>query len=84
VTAVRDTSAGAQGLRSVPSSLMFWPTGEDVRILDAELRPGESDTDVLRRALRALERRSWRGQAYADMQRIAEVGDDLGDEPDEW
>jgi antitoxin ParD1/3/4 len=62
----------------------FRPTPEDQRILDAATAGGESTTDVIRRALRLLDREAWRHQAFADMERIAASGEDLSTEPDAW
>ncbi|XVV35018.1 hypothetical protein ACQPXT_13620 [Streptomyces sp. CA-100214] len=63
-------------------SIGFRPTEEDDELIRAHKRPDETITDVLRRALRALDRESWEQQARADMERIA--GEDLSEEPDDW
>ncbi|MFJ4632078.1 hypothetical protein [Streptomyces sp. NPDC088847] len=65
-------------------SVGFRPTEADDRIIQAYKRSGESTSDVLRRALRALERQEWQAQAHKDMERIAASGEDLSGEPDEW
>ena len=65
-------------------SIGFRPTAEDNEIIQAHKRPDESTSDVLRRALRALERERWTKQAREDMERIAASGEDLSDEPDDW
>lgn len=65
-------------------SVGFRPTPEDTEIIRAHQRPEESTSDVLRRALRALDRERWDQEARADMERIAAAGEDLSDEPDEW
>ncbi|MEV7252573.1 hypothetical protein [Streptomyces cyaneofuscatus] len=65
-------------------SVGFRPTPEDTEIIRAHQRPDESTSDVLRRALRALDRERWEQEARADMERIATEGEDLSDEPDEW
>ncbi|MEV5007285.1 hypothetical protein [Streptomyces sp. NPDC055692] len=65
-------------------SVGFRPTAADNEIIQAHRRPEESTSDVLRRALRALDREKWRGEALKDMERIAASGEDLSEEPDDW
>ncbi|MFJ9893591.1 hypothetical protein ACIQPR_09675 [Streptomyces sp. NPDC091280] len=65
-------------------SVGFRPTEADNEIIDAHRRPGEATSDVLRRALRALDRQQWETQAREDMERIAASGEDLSEEPDDW
>ncbi|MER7739982.1 hypothetical protein ABTX34_16980 [Streptomyces sp. NPDC096538] len=65
-------------------SVGFRATPEDNEIIRAHKRPEESTSDVLRRALRALDREAWQQQARADMERIAASGEDLSEEPDDW
>ncbi|MEU9233471.1 hypothetical protein [Streptomyces subrutilus] len=65
-------------------SVGFRPTPADNEIIQAHKRPEESTSDVLRRALRALDRQKWDEQAGRDMERIAASGEDLSDEPDDW
>ncbi|MFE5541278.1 RuvA C-terminal domain-containing protein [Streptomyces sp. NPDC056519] len=65
-------------------SMGFRPTEADDKIIKAHKRPGESTSDVLRRALRALDRQTWDEQARRDMERIATSGEDLSEEPDDW
>ncbi|WP_412079402.1 hypothetical protein ACLF6K_38120 (plasmid) [Streptomyces xanthophaeus] len=65
-------------------SVGFRPTPADNEIIQAHKRPEESTSDVLRRALRALDRQKWDEQARQDMERIAATGEDLSDEPDDW
>ncbi|MEU9575391.1 hypothetical protein AB0D62_37255 [Streptomyces massasporeus] len=65
-------------------SVGFRPTAADNDIIQAHKRPDESTSDVLRRALRALDREKWQAQAREDMQRIAASEEDLSAEPDEW
>lgn len=65
-------------------SIGFRPSHEDAEIIQANKRPDESTADVLRRALRALDRERWEQQAHEDMERIAASGEDLSDEPDDW
>ncbi|MFE5523523.1 hypothetical protein ACFQ9Q_38275 [Streptomyces virginiae] len=62
----------------------FRPTQADSEIINAHKRPEESTSDVLRRALRALDRQKWDEQARQDMERLAASGEDLSDEPDDW
>ncbi|MER5871963.1 hypothetical protein [Streptomyces sp. NPDC002044] len=62
----------------------FRPTRADSEIIDAHKRPEESTSDVLRRALRALDRQKWDDQARQDMERLAASTEDLSDEPDDW
>ena len=64
------------------SSIGFRPTPEDERILAAATREGESTTDVIRRALRLLEREQWLTQAHADAQDLA--AEDLTSEDAAW
>ncbi|MCX5079007.1 hypothetical protein OG321_42185 [Streptomyces sp. NBC_00424] len=65
-------------------SVGFRPTPADNEIIQAHKRPEESTSDVLRRALRALDRQKWDDQARQDMERIAASGEDLAEEPDDW
>ncbi|MFF8265000.1 hypothetical protein [Streptomyces virginiae] len=65
-------------------SVGFRPTPADNEIIQAHKRPEESTSDVLRRALRALDRQKWDEQARRDMERITASGEDLSDEPDDW
>ncbi|MGW2672360.1 hypothetical protein ACWC5F_30455 [Streptomyces sp. NPDC001272] len=62
----------------------FRPTPADNEIIQAHKRPEESTSDVLRRALRALDRQRWDDQARLDMERIAASNEDLSEEPDDW
>lgn len=64
------------------SQVAFRPTDEDRRIIEAAKRPDEGVTDVIRRALRLLEREDWLKQARADAERLA--GEDLSGEQDAW
>ncbi|MCY0924254.1 hypothetical protein OS965_40190 [Streptomyces sp. H27-G5] len=52
-------------------SVGFRPTPADNEIIQANKRPEENTSDVLRRALRALDRQKWDDQARQDMERIA-------------
>ncbi|MGP4113301.1 hypothetical protein ACTWP5_20610 [Streptomyces sp. 4N509B] len=64
------------------ATIGFRPTEEDARIIEAATREGESTSDVIRRALRLLEREAWLMRARADAERLAE--EDLSDEADAW
>jgi hypothetical protein len=64
------------------SQVAFRPTDEDRRIIEAAKRPDEGVTDVIRRALRLLEREDWLKQARADAERLAD--EDLAAEEDAW
>ncbi len=65
-------------------SVGFRPTEADMRLIEKLKRPGEKTSDVLRRALAALDDSEWQAQARADMERIAASGENLAEEPDEW
>lgn len=60
----------------------FRPTDEDARIIQAAMREDEHTSDVIRRALRLLEREVWLSRARADAERLA--GEDLSSEQDAW
>ncbi|MFF0307984.1 hypothetical protein ACFYSC_11160 [Streptosporangium sp. NPDC004379] len=60
----------------------FRPTEEDERIIKAAQRGGERTSDVIRRALRLLEREVWLAQARVDAERLAD--EDLSEEQDAW
>jgi antitoxin ParD1/3/4 len=64
------------------TTIGFRPTSEDAKIISAALREGERTTDVIRRALRLLEREVWLEQARADAERLA--AEDLSAEEDAW
>ncbi|MDT3399338.1 hypothetical protein RKE29_22250 [Streptomyces sp. B1866] len=64
------------------STIGFRPTEEDVRIIKTAMREGEGTSDVIRRALRLLEREGWLTQARADAERLA--GEELSAEADAW
>jgi antitoxin ParD1/3/4 len=63
-------------------SVGFRPTEDDHRIIEAHRRQGEKTSDVIRRALRLLDREAWDEQARVDMYRLRD--EDLSDEPDDW
>lgn len=60
----------------------FRPTEEDERIIRAAMRDHEHTSDVIRRALRLLEREVWLSRARADAERL--VDEDLSGERDSW
>jgi Arc/MetJ-type ribon-helix-helix transcriptional regulator len=60
----------------------FRPTEEDEQIIRAAMRSGEGKSDVIRRALRLLEREVWVKQARADAERLR--NEDISAEPDAW
>jgi Arc/MetJ-type ribon-helix-helix transcriptional regulator len=64
------------------ATIGFRPTEEDARIIEAATREGESTSEVIRRALRLLEREQWLGQARSDAERLAD--EDLSVEDDAW
>jgi antitoxin ParD1/3/4 len=64
------------------TTIGFRPTEDDERIIRAAMRPDERTTDVIRRALRLLEREVWLTRAREDAERLAD--EDLNDERDAW
>jgi Arc/MetJ-type ribon-helix-helix transcriptional regulator len=60
----------------------FRPTEEDLRVIEANRRKGEKTSDVIRRALRLLDREAWEERARADMHRLRT--EDLSAEADAW
>ena len=64
------------------ANIGFRATPEDERIIQAAMREGERTSDVIRRALRLLEREVWVMQARADAKRLAD--EDLSEEEDAW
>ena len=60
----------------------FRPTVEDEKIIRAAMREGERTSDVIRRALRLLEREVWLNRAREDAERLAD--EDLSGERDAW
>ncbi|AEH08322.1 MULTISPECIES: hypothetical protein [Protofrankia] len=64
------------------TTIGFRPTEEDEQIIKAAMRPDERTSDVIRRALRLLEREVWLSRARCDAERLAD--EDLGDEADVW
>jgi hypothetical protein len=66
----------------VSKTIGFRPTEEDERIIREAMRDDERTADVLRRALRLLDREAWAARARADAERLAD--EDLSDETDSW
>ncbi|MFE3452729.1 hypothetical protein ACFXJ8_27770 [Nonomuraea sp. NPDC059194] len=64
------------------ANIGFRATPDDEKIIRAAMREGERTSDVIRRALRLLEREVWRERAWADMERLAD--EDLSNEEDAW
>src|SRR5262249_31050924 len=73
----RRSSVGVVG-----NTIGFRPTEEDERIIKAAMRPDERTSDVIRRALRLLEREVWLAQAREDAERL--TVEDLSGEADAW
>jgi hypothetical protein len=63
-------------------SVGFRPTEEDLRIIEANRRQDEKTSDVIRRALRLLDREAWEERARFDMHRLK--NEDLSAEADTW
>jgi antitoxin ParD1/3/4 len=83
VTATIRTAVGVQQLLYARSmSVGFRPTEEDLRVIEANRREDEKTSDVIRRALRLLDREAWEERARADMHRLR--SEDLSAEPDAW
>lgn len=60
----------------------FRPTDEDEKIIRAATRGHERTSDVIRRALRLLEREVWISRARDDAERLAD--EDISAERDSW
>jgi hypothetical protein len=63
-------------------SVGFRPTEEDLSVIEANRHEGEKTSDVIRRALRLLDREAWEERARADMRRLKT--EDLSAEADAW
>ncbi|MCO5989690.1 hypothetical protein NE235_26625 [Actinoallomurus spadix] len=63
-------------------SVGFRPTEEDLRVIEANRRKDEKTSDVIRRALRLLDREAWEERARADMHRLRT--EDLSAEAAAW
>jgi antitoxin ParD1/3/4 len=66
------------------STIAFRATEADRELVTKLAEPGETSSDVLRRALRVLDRERWHDAAQADADRIMAGGENLADEPDAW
>jgi antitoxin ParD1/3/4 len=64
------------------TQITFRATDEDEQIIEAARHGDESTTDVLRRALKLLDREAWLEQARADAARLRD--EDLNEEEDAW
>ena len=60
----------------------FRPTEDDERIMREAMRGDERTADVIRRALRLLDREAWLERARDDAERLAD--EDLSSEADAW
>lgn len=60
----------------------FRPTEDDERIIRAAMRDDERTADVIRRALKLLDREAWLTRARADAERLTD--EDLTTEADAW
>jgi hypothetical protein len=60
----------------------FRPTEKDERILREAMREDERTADVIRRALRLLDREAWLARARADAEQLAD--EDLSGEAAAW
>jgi Arc/MetJ-type ribon-helix-helix transcriptional regulator len=60
----------------------FRPTQEDLRVIEANRRKGESTSDVIRRALRQLDRKERNERDRPEVHRLS--GADLSAEADAW
>jgi Arc/MetJ-type ribon-helix-helix transcriptional regulator len=60
----------------------FRPTDEDRKIIEAAMGENEHTSDVIRRALRLLEREVWLSRAREDASHLAD--EDLSSERDAW
>ncbi|NEW57032.1 hypothetical protein GV794_15405 [Nocardia cyriacigeorgica] len=65
-------------------TIAFRATEADQALVQELAREGETTSDVLRRALRVLERERWQANMQADADRIEAKGEDLSAEPDAW
>jgi antitoxin ParD1/3/4 len=66
----------------VAKTIGFRPTAEDEKIIRSAMRDDEHTSDVIRRALRLLEREVWLSRARTDAERLAD--EDLSGERDAW
>lgn len=66
----------------MPTSIGFRPTRDDERIMREAAQPGETTSDILRRALRLLDHERWLIQFRADAEALKD--EDLNSESDAW
>jgi antitoxin ParD1/3/4 len=66
----------------VSKTIGFRPNEEDERIMREAMRDDERTADVIRRALRLLDREAWLARARDDAERLAD--EDLSGEADAW
>jgi hypothetical protein len=66
----------------VAKTIGFRPTEEDERIIREGMRDEERTADVIRRALRVLDREAWLARARDDAERLAD--EDLSGEAAAW
>lgn len=69
-------------MADVATSIGFRLTPDDERILREAARPGESTTEILRRALRLLDHDRWLEQFRADAEVLKD--ENLNAEPEAW
>jgi len=62
-------------------SVGFRPTAEDLSLIEANRREGEKTSDVIRRALRLMDREAREERAREDMKRLR--SEDSSADPDE-
>lgn len=82
VTIARQLLYRLSTLVPMPATIGFRPTEKDEQIIKAAMRSGERKSDVIRRALRLLEREVWVKQARADAEQLHD--EDLSAEQDAW
>jgi hypothetical protein len=66
----------------VAKTIGFRPTEEDERIIREAMRDEVRTADVIRRALRLLDRDAWLARPRADAERLSD--EDLSGEADAW
>ncbi|MFI6048048.1 hypothetical protein ACIA8C_40965 [Nocardia sp. NPDC051321] len=64
------------------ATITFRPTADDEQIINRARHDDENTTDVIRRALRLLDREEWLAQARIDAATLRD--EDLNEEPDAW
>jgi hypothetical protein len=69
-------------IQPVSKTIGFRPTEDDERIIREAMRDDERTADVIRRALRLLDREAWLARARADAERL--TNEDLSGEADAW